>query len=221
MFATPPETKKILIVDDHAFIRKGLRDYVEQEPEFVVCGESESRAHAVKLCARLSPDLVLVDLSLGKDSGLDLVKDISARFPGIKILVLSMQDEMLYAERVLRAGASGYVGKDAPPAKLIDAFREIFNGGVYASESVKQKIMKNFHRRASCYSNPIEKLSDRELDVFERIGHGQNTAEIADAMGLSIKTIETYRARIKVKLGLSNGTELVQRAVQRVMDQRN
>ena len=214
MSSSSKEKKRILIVDDHTFVRKGLRDFIENEPNLVVCGEAEDCATALALCAKVSPDLVLVDLSLGKDSGLDLIKDIAERFPETKMLVLSMQDEMLYAERVFRAGANGYVCKDAPPAKLIDAFREVFNGGMYASDSVKQKIMKNFRGRSVRYADPVDQLSNRELAVFERIGSGQNTSEIAEIMGLSVKTIETYRARIKMKLGIGHATELVQRATQ-------
>ncbi|MDK2857886.1 MAG: hypothetical protein PWQ29_770 [Verrucomicrobiota bacterium] len=206
--------KKILIVDDHAFVRQGLRDYIEREPEFTVCGEAASRVQSLRLCSQVSPDLVLVDISLGRDSGLDLLKDIAAQFPGMKTLALSMRDEMLYAERALRAGASGYVGKDAPPARLIDALHCVFEGGIYASESVKQKIMQAVRSHVKAAESPVERLSDRELAVFERIGGGQSTAEIAEVMSLSIKTVETYRARIKNKLNISNSSELVQLAVQ-------
>jgi DNA-binding NarL/FixJ family response regulator len=209
--------KKILIVDDHAFVRQGLRDFIERESDLTVCGEAVSRAEALKLCSDTQPHLVLVDLSLGADSGLDLVKDISVQFPETKMLVLSMQNEMLYAERVLRAGASGYVGKDAEPTRLIEAIRCVLNGGVYASEAVKQKIMQTV-----CSSDktgdPVARLSDRELAVFEQIGKGMGTADIAEAMSLSVKTVETYRARIKSKLDTHSSAELVQRAVQWVLD---
>lgn len=211
--------KKILIVDDHVFVRQGLRDFLEREPDFSVCGEAAGRAAALLLCSGKNPDLALIDLSLGTDSGLDLVKDIAVQFPGIKMLVLSMQDEMLYAERVLRAGASGYICKDTHPDQLIAAVRCVLNGGVYASEAVKQKIMQTV-RKTETGSDPVASLSDRELAVFEQIGKGLSTADISEAMHLSIKTIETYRARIKAKLGTRSSTELVQRAVQWLLDKK-
>lgn len=215
MSATTPSVakKKILIVDDHAFVRQGLRDFIERESDLSVCGEASSRAGALQLCADTDSDLILIDLSLGGDSGLDLVKDIAARFPDMKMLVLSMQDEMLYAERVLRAGADGYVSKSVHPDQLIEAIRGVLAGGVYASEEVKQKIMRTVRRADACCDS-VANLSDRELAVFERIGSGMSTAEIADVMHLSVKTVETYRARIKAKLDTSCATELVQRAVQ-------
>jgi DNA-binding NarL/FixJ family response regulator len=210
--------KKILIVDDHAFIRRGLRDFIGRESDLSICGEASGRNEALKLCAEASPQLALIDLSLGADSGLDLVKDIAAQFPCIKMVVLSMQDEMLYAERVLRAGASGYVSKEVHPDRLVEAVRCVLGGGVYASEAVKQKIMQSV-RGADPDSDPVTHLSDRELAVFEQIGKGVGTAEIAKAMHLSIKTVETYRARIKSKLGIAKSSELMQRAVQWILDQ--
>jgi DNA-binding NarL/FixJ family response regulator len=208
---------KILIVDDHPFVRQGLRNFIDREPDLSVCGEAAGRVDALRLCAETSPRLVLVDLSLGKDSGLDLVKDIAVQFPSVKMLVLSMQNELLYAERVLRAGASGYVGKDTEPSYLIDAIHCVLGGGVYASEAVKQKIMQAV-RKSDSGGDPIGGLSDRELAVFEQIGQGQSTADMADAMNLSVKTVETYRARIKTKLNATSSTELVQRAVQWILD---
>lgn len=210
---------KILIVDDHAFVRQGLRDFLSREPDLLVCGESSGRAEALQFCSANTPHLALIDLSLGADSGLDLVKDISVQFPEIKMLVLSMQDEMLYAERVLRAGAAGYVSKGVHPDRLVEAVRCVLSGGIYASEAVKQKIMQSV-RKADPGGNPVDQLSDRELDVFERIGRGCSTAEISQAMHLSVKTVETYRARIKTKLGATGSTELVQRAVQWVLGQK-
>jgi len=216
--AVPQDLKKrILIVDDHAFVRQGLRDFIEREPHLCVCGETSTRAEALQLCAQTKPHLVVIDLSLGEDSGLDLVKDIAAQFPEIKMLVLSMQDEMLYAERVLRAGGSGFVSKNTPPASLIEAISCVLGGGVYASEAVKQKIMQTV-RHPEVEGDPILWLSDRELAVFEQIGKGKSTVEIAAAMHLSVKTIETYRARIKSKLGVNGSAELVQRSVQWIVD---
>ena len=211
--------KRILIVDDHAYVRQGLRDFLERESDFSICGETASRAEALQLCFGTHPHLALIDLSLGSDSGLDLVKDIAVQFPEIKMLVLSMQDEMLYAERVLRAGASGYICKDTHPDQLVAAVRCVLDGGVYASEAVKQKIMQ-IVRKANSGCDPVTSLSDRELAVFEQIGRGLSTVDISESMHLSIKTIETYRARIKTKLGVRGSTELVQRAVQWLFDKK-
>lgn len=210
--------KKILIVDDHAYVRQGLRDFIEREIDFSVCGEAAGRVEALHLCAGQKPHLILVDLSLGKDSGLDLVKDIATQFPAVKMLVLSMQDEMLYAERVLRAGASGYISKDTHPDQLIVAARCVLGGGIYASEAIKQKIMQTIRKADSDGSDPVAGLSDRELAVFEQIGKGLSTVDIAESMNLSVKTVETYRARIKTKLNVHGSTELVQRAVQWLLD---
>ena len=209
--------KRILIVDDHAIVRQGLRDFIERESDLTICGEAAGRVAALKLCAEAKPHLILIDLSLGAESGLDLVKDVIIQFPGTKIVVLSMQDEMLYAERVLRAGASGYVDKGAHPERLIEAVRCVLGGGVYVSDAVQQKIMQTV-RRSEPDGDPVSGLSDRELAVFEQIGKGQSTADIAEVMRLSVKTVETYRARIKTKLGTKNSTELVQRAVQWILD---
>jgi len=216
---SPSSKKKILIVDDHAFVRQGLRDFIEREADLSICGEAANRAEALRLCTAADPHLVLIDLSLGGDSGLDLVKDIVVNFPGIKTLVLSMQDELLYAERVLRAGAAGYVSKSSHPDQLVEAVRCVLNSGVYASEAVKQKIMQTVrHAEAGC--DPVVSLSDRELAVFEQIGKGLSTADIAEAMHLSVKTVETYRARIKTKLDVHGSAELVQRAVQWILDKK-
>ncbi|MCC7300298.1 MAG: response regulator transcription factor [Verrucomicrobia bacterium] len=211
--------KRILIVDDHALVRQGLRDFIEREKDISVCGETAGRAEALQLCAGKKPHLILIDLSLGSESGLDLVKDITVQFPEIKMLVLSMQDELLYAERVLRAGASGYVSKDVHPDRLIEAVRCVLGGGVYASEAVKQKIMQTV-RRVDSSGDPVASLSDRELAVFEQVGKGLSTVDIAKAMNLSVKTVETYRARIKTKLGVGGSAELVQRAVQWLLDKK-
>lgn len=219
MSATTPvqsSKSKILIVDDHVYVRQGLRDFIGREADLIVCGDAGGRTEALKLCAEVTPHLVVIDLSLGEDSGLDLLKDIVVQFPKIKIVVLSMQDEMLYAERVLRIGASGYVNKSAHPGQLIDAIHCILEGGVYASEAVKQRIMQTM-RHVDAGGDPIESLSDRELAVFEKIGHGHSTADIAESMNLGIKTVETYRSRIKTKLGVHGSTELLQRAVQWVL----
>jgi DNA-binding NarL/FixJ family response regulator len=212
-------TCSILIVDDHPFVRTGIRDFVEREKDLVVSAEAGGCVEALECCETNPPDVALIDLSLGDTSGLDLIKDLRIRFPDIKMLVLSMQDEMLYAERVLRAGASGYISKNSDPDELISAIRCVQGGEVYASPSVQQRIMKSVQtKNVSPVVDPIQLLSDRELAVFEQIGKGRSTAQIAEAMSLSVKTIETYRARIKSKLNLDTAAQMVQHAVQWRMD---
>lgn len=208
----PHPKKRILLVDDHEMIRRGLRDFIETEPDFEIVAEAATSAEALAQCASTPLDIALIDLSLGEDSGLELIKDIAAQFPLIKTLVVSMQDERLYAERALRAGASGFISKDVNCNQLTEAIRSVLGGKIYASSSVTQRIIQSVRRPA--LEKPIESLSDRELAVFEKIGKGVGTSAIADAMSLSVKTIETYRARIKIKLGVKSSSELVQRAVQ-------
>ena len=203
---------RMLLVDDHEMIRRGLRGFIDIESDLDVCAEAGSAQDALAQCSKSNPDIALIDLSLGEDSGLDLIKDMAVQFPNIKMLVVSMQNEQLYAERVLRAGASGFVAKDSSQPELVNAIRCVLTGKIYASPLIAQRIMTSV--RQSLSSNPLEALSDRELAVFERIGKGAGTAEIAEAMSLSIKTIETYRSRIKVKLNIQSSSELMQRAVQ-------
>ena len=203
---------RIMLVDDHEIVRRGLRDFVEREEGFEVCAEAANAAKALELCTSEKPDIALIDLSLGEDSGLELVKDISVRFPDTKMLVVSMQDEQLYAERVLRAGASGFLSKDTTHTQLIEALRCVLNGMLYTSPLVTQRIVQSI--RCPENGSSLETLSDRELAVFEWIGKGEGTSSIAEVMSLSIKTIETYRARIKAKLNLKDSSELVQHAVQ-------
>ncbi|MBI9019720.1 MAG: response regulator transcription factor [Verrucomicrobia bacterium] len=204
---------KILLVDDHELIRRGLREFIEAESDFEVCAEAGTARDALLKCSAEGPDIALIDLSLGADSGLELIKDIAVRFPDTKMLVVSMQDEKLYAERVLRAGASGFVGKDVQPGQLVEAIRCVLSGKLYASDAVVQRIMQSVRGQAAGTS-PVAALSDRELAVFESIGKGVGTASIAEMMSLSVKTIETYRARIKSKLNIGSSAELVQYAVQ-------
>lgn len=215
----PSNLRRVLIVDDHALVRQGLRDFIERDSGLTVCAEAGCCAEALHHCEQSRPHLALIDLALGKESGLDLVKDVGVRFPNIKMLVLSMQDELLYAERVLRAGASGYISKDVSPDRLTAAVRCVLNGDLYASEAVQQKIMKAVRSADALERDPIDALSDRELAVFDSIGRGLSTAAIAEAMHLSVKTIETYRARIKAKLHIDTSSALTQRAVQWTMDQ--
>ncbi|MHC4885995.1 MAG: response regulator [Planctomycetota bacterium] len=210
---------RILIVDDHALVRQGLRLMIEQEEDLSVCGEAESRLTALSIAQETHPNVALVDLSLGEDSGLDLLKDLTLRIPDLRVVILSMLDESIYAERTFSAGAVGYVMKGESGETVIEAIRTVMGGGIYTSPHLAEQMMRvlTHHERESDRS-PVKALTDRELDVFQRVGQGHSTREIAAALSLSGKTIETYRSRIKSKLGLRNATELMQTAIQWVLE---
>lgn len=205
--------RKILIVDDHPIFCLGMSELINKEKDLEVCGSEESAAKARKAIAKLKPDLVIVDIGLKDSNGIDLVKDINERFEGLPVLVLSMYDESLYAERALQAGARGYIMKQEAIALVVQALRKVLNGEIYASASVKEKAFQrlvSLHKPAS--KSPVDVLSDRELEVFRLIGEGLSTREIADRLNLSIKTIGTYMEKIKDKQGLKNYTQLVKMA---------
>ena len=215
------EDKKIrvVIIDDHPVVRQGLSLLLQQE-NLDVCGEAEDREQALQVIKETNPDLALVDISLKDTNGLELVKDLKALHEDIKILVLSMHDEQLYAERALRAGAGGYIMKQEAPEKLIEALQKVINGEMYVSEVVNSKMMQKFiDGNYQPVVSQLELLSDRELEVFQLIGEGLSTRQIASNLNLSIKTIETYRQHIKRKLSLANATELVHHAIQWVQSQ--
>jgi len=204
---------RLLLVDDHPMVRRGIAHVVANEPDLTVCGEAEDRNSALKAVAELKPDLMLVDISLRGTDGIDLVRDTCRRFPDVKSLVVSMHDEHLYAENAIAAGASGYIMKQASGAELIRAIREVLGGGIYLSEQMKARILRKVAgRREPPSASPMECLSKQELRVFELIGKGYHTQEIALEMKLSVKTVGSYRERIKDKLGLEDATELVQKA---------
>jgi DNA-binding NarL/FixJ family response regulator len=207
--------RRVLIVDDHSVLREGLRMVIDQQPDLVVCGEAADAPRAMEAVEALKPDIVIVDLSLDGSSGLELVKDIKARFPGIPTLVLSLHDESLYAERVVRAGARGYIMKRSSSSELLAALREVLNGNVYLSENMSSRIMKQVFGRHEIAPEQasIEVLSDRELEVFQLIGEGHGTSDIAKRLCLSMKTVSCYRQNIKNKLHLKDATELVQHAI--------
>lgn len=202
---------RVLIVDDHPIVRHGLRLLIDSEEDLEVCGEAGSIDEARAQVKATSPDLALVDLSLKDESGLDLVKDLQRQNAELLILVVSIHSERLYAERVLRAGAKGYVAKQEATYELLAAIRKVLEGEVYVSARVATLLVDRVAGKGNT-QNPAEQLSDRELQVFRLIGQGKTTRAIAKVLHLSIKTIETYRAHIKSKLELKNATELVQRA---------
>lgn len=212
---------RVLIVDDHPIVRDGLRAQLAMMTDLQVCGEAEDVAGALALVQSARPDLVVVDVTLKSGSGIELVKRIRAHDPAVGIVVWSMYPEDLYAERALRAGAQGYVHKGRFTREIIDALRAVRDGRVYMSGDQADRILRRLVGAGKGGDrSPVESLSDRELEAFELMGRGRTTEEIAAAMRVSPKTVETYRARIKEKLNLANLVELVHRATQWVLEKR-
>jgi len=204
---------KVLLVDDHPVLVEGLSLIINNEDDLEVCGHAEDVGSAMKLAGSLKPDLAIVDISLKDSDGIQLVKNFKARYPDLLTLVLSLHDEGLYAERALRAGASGYVMKQSSLATVLTAIRKVLDGGVYVSEKIASRMLAQASGAKSDRGvSPIERLSDREREVFRKIGQGLGTKEIADQLHLSFKTVETYRAHIKVKLQIANAAEMIQKA---------
>ena len=222
MPVTPPEARgqpdprrRILIVDDHPMLRRGLAALIETAPGLTVRGEAASRTAALDAIRASTPDLVIVDLMLGDSHGLDLVKDLKTRHPQIPALVLSMHDEALYAERSLRAGACGYVTKQELDDTLLTAIQRVLAGEIYMSGKLQARFAADFVSGHTLETrSPLDGLSDRELEVLRLIGQGRGTRQIAEALHLSIKTIESHREHLKQKLRLASGAELAQRATQ-------
>jgi DNA-binding NarL/FixJ family response regulator len=210
-----PETKRLLIVDDHPLFRKGLAELIHSDANFAVCGEADNAAEAMEVIRKLNPDMAIVDLSLPGANGIELIKNIRAEFPSLPVLVLSMHDESLYALRALRAGADGYVMKHEAMANVIQAIREVFNGRPYLSPAMAAQVITKFaHRQAEGETDAVERLSDRELEILELIGKGNEVRQIAKLLHLSPKTVETHRAHIKDKLDLKNSREVARFARQ-------
>ncbi len=211
---------RILIVDDHPAVREALASRIGRQPDLEVCGEAADMSEALRLVADTQPDLAVVDISLKTGSGIDLIKRIKDRNDNVRMLVWSMHSESLYAERALRAGALGYINKDQATDKIIDAIRRVLEGKVYLSNAMAEKML---HRavgggREEVTRSPLDVLADRELEVFRLIGQGVKTAEIAERLHLSVKTVETYRDRIRQKLDLSDGTELAHYAAKWMLE---
>lgn len=200
---------RIVLVDDHPIVRLGIRQMLAGEDDLEVCGEAESAAAARGLVASARPDLVIVDLSLAQGTGLELLRDLRESVPGLPILVLSMHDETLFAERVLRAGARGYIMKREAITGLVAAIRQVLSGRIYVSEAIAQAVLERVGHDGPGQDNPLAALTDRELEVFDLIGRGLATSEIAEELGVSVKTIETYRSNIKTKLNLKDASELI------------
>jgi DNA-binding NarL/FixJ family response regulator len=218
----PKLTRRILIVDDHPMMRQGLAQLITHEPDLAVCCEADTARQALSVVAGGKPDLVLLDISLPDKNGLELIKDLHVLSPDVRILVVSMHEESLYAERVLRAGASGYIMKQEGGKKLMEAIRQVLRGQIYVSDKMSARILEIFSgRRAEGAGSPVERLSDREFEVFQLIGEGTGTRDIASHLHLSVKTVEVHRANIKGKLKLKTATELVRYAVQWAETQRH
>ncbi len=210
------EKHRIFVVDDHPLVRESLRNLLNQQIDLTVCGEAEDAPRALSAMQALSPDVAIVDLSLKSGSGLELIKDLKLHCPKVAVIVLSMHDENLYAERVLRAGARGYVMKRETTKSILSALRRVLGGGVYVSEAFAAVMAERLAGGHPIQPGPVsavEQLSDRELEVFRALGQGRGTSEIAGDLHLSLKTVQAYCARIKAKLGLTNAQTLMREAV--------
>jgi DNA-binding NarL/FixJ family response regulator len=207
-----PKTK-VLLVDDHPILRAGLGKLINQEADMMICGEAEDGPTAFDLVGTLEPDIAVVDVSLKGSNGIELIKNLKARYPELPTLVLSMHDESLYAERALRAGSLGYIMKEEAIEQVLVAIRKVLQGEIFLSEKMKGKMLQQMASgKGKVISSPIEQLTDRELEVFRLIGEGCSTRQSAGQLHLSVRTVEAYREYIKSKLNLKNATELVQHA---------
>lgn len=202
-----------MLVDDHEVVRHGISQFIAKQKDLLICGQAGEPEAALSQIPQAHPDVVTVDLTLGEDNGLELVRAIHARYPTLPILVLSMHDEMLYAELALHSGASGYVMKQQSLEIILDAIRTVLGGSVYLSPTMTMRLLRQKSQGGGDPSiRPIERLSDRELEVFQLIGQWKGTGKIADELSLSVKTVEYYREQIKRKLNLRDATELVRMA---------
>jgi len=211
--------RSVLVIDDHPLLRQGLAMLINQQQDLQVCGEAANIRMAMQCIVQLRPDVVILDISLQGPDGLEVLKTIRATNPDLPVLVLSMHDEAIYAERALRARANGYIMKQEATEKVLVAVRRILDGDVYLSEAMSKKLLQQFiDGTPSVLESRIATLSDRELEVFRLIGEARATREIAEELHLSVKTVETYQAHIKEKLGLKSGRELIQHAIQWVLN---
>jgi DNA-binding NarL/FixJ family response regulator len=214
-----PAKSRVFLVDDHEMFREGLRQLIEREPEIVVCGDAANADSAMEGIRTTHPDLVIVDITLGGTSGIDLIKAIKKEYEDLPVLVVSMHDESLYAERALRAGAMGYVMKHEPSKTVKAAIRKVLGGDMHLSEKMASSMVGKMMRGTTeTPASPLEALSDRELEVFRMLGQGKAVRVIADEMNVTIPTINSFRNRIKEKLNLKTSTEVMLRAIQWVQD---
>jgi DNA-binding NarL/FixJ family response regulator len=214
-----PKKCRVLLVDDHPIVRQGLALLIEREPDLVVCGEADGAHAAFNAIANLQPDIIVLDISLAGRDGLDVLKEIRMKTGALPVLILSMHDEAIYAERAMRAGANGYIMKQEATEKVLVAIRRILQGEVYLSDRLTNSMLQQFvHGNTRGKTSPLVNLTDRELEVFRLIGEGHSTRQIADELHLSVKTIESYQAHIKEKLALRNARELLQHAIERTVN---
>lgn len=212
---TATKKTRVFMVDDHPIVRQGLGLLINRESDLTVCGEAESAQSAMRAVDSSQPDVLIVDISLNGPDGLDLLKNVRSRFPDLPVLILSMHDESIYAERALRAGAQGYIMKQEATEKVLVALRRILAGEIYVSERIANRMLQRYIGSPSSGRPPsIADLTDRELEVFRLIGEGHSTRQIAEDLHLSVKTVESYQAHIKEKLSLRSARELVQHAIQ-------
>ena len=212
--STAKPKRKVFLVDDHPLVREWLTNLINQQPDLAVCGETESAPRALQAIAAAQPEVAIVDISLTDSSGIELIKSLKLSHPEVAVLVLSMHDESLYAERALRAGAKGYIMKRETTRKVIEGIRQILDGKVFVSDSVKEALaLRLVENKTQTPLSPVEQLSDRELEVFEMLGQGLGTRQIADALRVSIKTVQAYCARAKEKLNVRSATELLREAI--------
>ncbi|MCX6838578.1 MAG: response regulator transcription factor [Verrucomicrobia bacterium] len=214
-----PAKKRVLIVDDHPIFRAGLNGLVNLEAELTVCGEANDAKQAMQAVEKLHPDLVLLDMSLPGKGGLELLKDIRAIAPQTPVLIISMHDETLYAERVIKAGGRGYIMKQEGPEKIVQAVRKVLSGGISVSERIAAQILDAMSGGKSGTSSSVSTLTDREFEVYRLLGQGKEPHEIARTLHLSIKTVDTHRAHIRQKLSLRNATELIHHATRWTAEQ--
>ncbi|MGA7398732.1 MAG: response regulator transcription factor [Candidatus Sulfotelmatobacter sp.] len=207
--------KTVFVVDDHPIVRQGLTLLINQESDLVVCGEAEEMHSALSSILALKPDILIVDISLNGPDGLELLKNVRLSSPRLPVLILSMHDEAIYAERALRAGANGYIMKQEATERVLVALRRILSGEIYVSDKIANSMLQHYVRGANpSEHSSIAELTDRELEVFRLIGEGHGTRQIAEALHLSVKTVESYQAHIKEKLSLRSARELVQHAIE-------
>lgn len=211
---TQPRRSRILIIDDHPIVRERLGELINQEPDLIVCGEAEDGESAMAAIEKTVPELALVDISLKNTYGIELVKDIKERHPKVLTLVLSMHEESLYAERALRAGARGYITKQEASRKVIGAIRQVLAGGIYASEKMAGILLGRMAGEPKGDGSPADRLSDREMEIFQLLGSGLAVREIAKRLHISVKTVEAHRTHIKEKLNIKTSPELLRYAIQ-------
>jgi DNA-binding NarL/FixJ family response regulator len=211
---TVVDKSRIFIVDDHPLVREGLTNLINGQDDLIICGEAKDSAQALDGIMKARPDVALIDISLENQSGLELVKQLRNQFPHVALIVLSMHDETLYAERVLRAGARGYVMKHETSKSVLASIRRVLEGGVYFSERIVNRMARRISSAgAAAGRSPVERLSDRELEIFRLLGKGRTTSQIAEDLNLSLKTVQAYCARAKEKFGVTSLTELLRAAI--------